>query len=180
MQADAKPIDALPEDPAILQALLLSAWVEPDSAVAERDALAEQNERLQHLLLKLNRLKFGTKSERLPDGQLQLALGDVETAIAQLEAQGEQRDPERKQEAITKRRASRGALPAHLPRIEVTLTPDDISCPCCRAAMTEIGHDESQRLDVIPAQYRVIVTRRPKFACRTCEGVVNRAGNPGG
>ena len=31
----------------------------------------------------------------------------------------------------------------------------------------------SQRLDVIPAQYRVIVTRRPKYACRTCqEGVV--------
>jgi transposase len=38
--------------------------------------------------------------------------------------------------------------------------------------MTEIGHDESQRLDVIPVQYRVIVTRRPKFACRACEGVV--------
>ncbi len=38
--------------------------------------------------------------------------------------------------------------------------------------MTEIGHDESQRLDMIPVQYRVIVTRRPKFACRACEGVV--------
>jgi transposase len=38
--------------------------------------------------------------------------------------------------------------------------------------MTEIGHDESQRLDMIPVQYRVIVTRRPKFACRACKDVV--------
>jgi hypothetical protein len=116
MQADGNPIDALPEDPAILRALLLSAWSERDRIVGERNELAEQNERLQHLVLKLKRLKFGAKSERLPEDQLQLALGDVETAIAQLEAQGEKRDPERRREGIAKRRASRGALPADLPR----------------------------------------------------------------
>ena len=44
--------------------------------------------------------------------------------------------------------------------------------------MSEIGHDESQRLDVIPVQYRVIVTRRPKFACRACAGVVVQAPAP--
>src|ERR1700749_4846918 len=39
--------------------------------------------------------------------------------------------------------------------------------------MHVIGEDCSQRLDVVPAQYRVIVTRRPKYACRRCqEGVV--------
>jgi transposase len=178
MQADSNPIKTLTEDPAILRALLLSAWSERDRVVVERNELAEQNERLQHLVLKLTRLKFGTKSERLPDEQLQLALGDVETAIAQLEAQGEQRAPARKRDGIAKRRARRGALPAHLPRIEVTLNPQDTNCPCCRAAMTEIGHDESQRLDVIPVQYRVIVTRRPKFACRSCEGVVVQAPAP--
>ena len=178
MQADGNPINALPEDPAILRALLVAAWSERDRIAVERNELAEQNERLQHLVLKLTRLKFGTKSERLPEEQLQLALGDVETAIAQLEAQGEQRDPERRREGIAKRRASRGALPADLPRVEVTLAPKDTNCPCCRAAMSEIGHDESQRLDVIPVQYRVIVTRRPKFACRACDGVVVQAPAP--
>jgi transposase len=34
--------------------------------------------------------------------------------------------------------------------------------------MTAIGEDTSERLDVIPAQFRVIVTRRPKLACRAC------------
>jgi transposase len=38
--------------------------------------------------------------------------------------------------------------------------------------MTLIGEDSSERLDVIPVQYRVIVTRRPKFACRACESIV--------
>ena len=38
--------------------------------------------------------------------------------------------------------------------------------------MVVIGHDISDRLDVIPAQYQVLVTRRPKLACRACEGVV--------
>ncbi|WP_342761091.1 IS66 family transposase zinc-finger binding domain-containing protein [Bradyrhizobium sp. CSS354] len=38
-----------------------------------------------------------------------------------------------------------------------------------------MGHDESQRLDVVPAQYRVIVTRRPKLACRACHGVRSAA-----
>ena len=36
-------------------------------------------------------------------------------------------------ERVAKRRASRGALPAHLPRVEVTLLPEDTACPCCRA-----------------------------------------------
>ena len=36
--------------------------------------------------------------------------------------------------------------------------------------MHPIGEDLSERLDVIPAQYRVLVTRRPKYACRACEG----------
>jgi hypothetical protein len=42
----------------------------------------EQNERLHHLLLRLKRMQFGTKSERLPEEQLQLGLEAIEQAIA--------------------------------------------------------------------------------------------------
>src|SRR5271166_4485235 len=38
--------------------------------------------------------------------------------------------------------------------------------------MVVIGEDSSERLDKIPAQYRVIVTKRPKLACRACPGTV--------
>ena len=161
----------LPTDVDALRALVLSV-------VAERDALLEQNERLQHLLLKLKRLQFGRKSERLPEDQRQLALEDLEQAVAQVQAEAEKCDPKLRKQGAARRRASRGALPAHLPRIEITLTPDDTACPCCRSAMTVIGKDTSERLDVIPAQYRVIVTHRPKFACRSCEGTVVQEAAP--
>src|SRR6056297_704720 len=45
-------------------------------------------------------------------------------------------------------------------------------CGCDRHV---IGEDTSERLDIIPAQFRVIVTRRPKYACRSCESGVVQA-----
>ncbi len=178
--------DELPADPEALRALVLAivserdaaiaacdaAAAERDTAVAERDALAVRNERLRALLLKLRRMQFGRKSERLPAEQLALGLEDLETAVAQIQAEAEQDDPGLRRERAKKRRASRGALPAHLPRIETVLAPLDTTCPCCKTEMVQIGEDHSERLDVIPAQYRVLVTRRPKFACRSCAGLV--------
>jgi transposase len=168
----------LPDDAAALRALVLATLAERDAAVTERDILQAQNDRLRHLLLKLTRMQFGARSERLPEEQLQLGLEALEQAIAKADAEAEKQDPERRKENATKRRASRGALPAHLPRVEVTLTPENTACPCCRATMTVIGEDTSERLDVIPAQFRVIVTKRPKLACRACVGTVVQAPAP--
>jgi transposase len=36
----------------------------------------------------------------------------------------------------------------------------------------------AERLDVIPAQFRVLVVRRPKYACRACPGTVVQAPAP--
>jgi transposase len=44
--------------------------------------------------------------------------------------------------------------------------------------MHVIGEESSQRLDVIPAQFQVMVTHRPKYACRACEQAVVQAGAP--
>nr|WP_274612956.1 IS66 family transposase zinc-finger binding domain-containing protein [Bradyrhizobium brasilense] len=44
--------------------------------------------------------------------------------------------------------------------------------------MTKIGEDVSQRLDAIPAQWRVLVTHRPKYICRRCSGPVAQAHAP--
>ena len=58
-------------------------------------------------------------------------------------------------------------------RVDVTIEPEDTNCPCCRAPMQVIGEETYQRLDVVPARFRVIVTHRPKYACRACtQGVV--------
>jgi transposase len=165
-------LESLPDDVEGLRALVLTLMAERDAAISERDALQALNDRIRHLLLKLQRMQFGPKSERLPEEQLQLGLEALEQAIARGEAEAEKRDPELQKDRAAKRRASRGALPAHLPRIEVTLAPEDTACPCCQVAMTVIGEDTFERLDVIPVQFRVIVTKRPKLVCRACAGAV--------
>jgi transposase len=192
MRSSGEATQALPEDPAVLRALLLAAWgerdaaaatrdalaAERDSVVAERDALAERNERLQQLLRKLQRMQFGPRSERLPDEQLQFAFEEVEASLADSEAEAEKRSPDLRQKNTARRRAGRGRLPAHLPRIEQVLLPESTACPCCRGEMVEIGADTAERLDVLPAQFRVLVTKRPKYACRACQGVVVQASAP--
>jgi transposase len=185
MDSPREPLPSLPDDAAALRALVLAALTERDAmagerdaAVTERDALLAQNDRLRHLLLKLTRMHFGARSERLPEEQLQLGLEALEQAIAKEDAQAEKQDPALRRDNAAKRRASRGALPAHLPRIEVTLTPEDTTCPCCRTPMMVIGEDTSERLDVIPAQFRVVVTKRPKLACRSCASTVVQAPAP--
>jgi transposase len=174
-----------PEDPAALRALLLAALekcdalaAERDGVALERDALAVQNERLRHLLAKLTRMQFGRKSERLPEEQLHFAFEEIAASIAANEADAEKRSAELRRKRAEARRTGRGRLPAHLPRVELVLEPEDTACPCCRGEMAVIGHDTSERLDVIPAQFRVLVTRRPKLACRACEGVVVQAPAP--
>jgi transposase len=167
-------------DVAVLHAMLAQAWAERDAEraekvrlVAERDQLAAQNDRFRHLIRQLQRLQFGRRSERLDPDQLNLALEDLEQAVAETEAEQEKADPALKRARAEKRRGARGSLPEHLPRVEVVIEPEDTACPCCGGVMQVIGEDRSQRLDMIPAQYQIVITRRPKYACRGCqEGVV--------
>jgi transposase len=163
--------DQLPTDIAALQAQLAAARAERDAAIAERD-------RLQHLLQQLQRMQFGRRSEKLDADQLALAFEDVEQAIAADQAADDKRDAVGARGRAEKRRTNRGALPVHLPRVHVTIAPDDTACPCCRAPMHVIGEDAAERLDVVPAQYRVLVTHRPRYACRACAEAVVQAPAP--
>src|SRR3954466_9909846 len=86
-------MQSLPQDVEALHALVMAIIVERDAAVTERDTLQAQNDRLRHLLLKLTRMQFGAKSERLPEEQMQLAQEALEQSIAKGEAEAEKLDP---------------------------------------------------------------------------------------
>src|SRR5262245_31049764 len=152
----------LPDDIEQLKAMLLAER-------AEKARLADQNERLVHMLRQLRRNHFGRKSERLSEDQLNLGLEDLETAIASGEAAAEKANATLTASRRAARKVNRGNLPAHLPREEIIIDPPGKTCPCCGGDLHVIGEDRSERLDKIPARYRVIVTRRPKYACRQCE-----------
>ena len=145
---------------------------------AEKARVIEQNDRLDDMIRQLQRMQFGERFERIDPDQLVLALEELDQAIASAEAEQEKRNL-RPGRAGQERSQGRASLPAHLPRIEVVVEPEDMACPCCGGAMHVIGEDRSERLDVIPTQYQVIVTRRPKYACRACEGAMVQAAAPG-
>lgn len=171
-------IAQLPADIDALHVLVAAARAERDAAIVERDHALSQIDRLRHLLRQLQRAQFGRRSEKLDPEQLLLALEDIEQAIAGNEAADDKKDPVAARARSEKRRANRGTLPVHLPHVDVTIEPEDTNCPCCRAPMHVIGEETSQRLDVIPAQFRVVVTHRPKYACRACEQAVVQAPAP--
>jgi transposase len=175
----------LPTDTETLHALVMTAWMQRDAAMAERDtAIGERDralsqiDRLRHLLRQLSRAQFGRRSEKLDRDQLLLALEDIEQAIAESEACDDKKDVQAARARAETRHANRGALPLHLPRVDITIAPEDTDCPCCKTPMHVIGEEKSERLDVIPAQFRVIVTHRPKYACRACEQAVVQAPAP--
>jgi transposase len=156
--------DALPDDPATLKAMLLAERARAD--------------RLAQLLKEMQRHRFGRRAESLPLDQLELGLEEVQQEDANEAATAEASDPQRRTAAATRRRAIRGALPAHLPRIETVVDVADKACPCCGGGLHRIGEDVAERLDVVPASLRVLVVRRPKYGCRSCEAVVIQAPAP--
>lgn len=158
--------------------LLKARLVEVEAALADAQ---EAQRRMESIIRILQREKFGAKSEKLSPDQFNLPLEDVELAQGVLEAAQEGARAVLKGPSEGKNRPhnrNRGHLPPHLPRVERIIEPASTQCPCGCGEMVKIGEDVSERLDVIPAQFRVLVTRRPKYACRRCSEAVVQAHAP--
>jgi transposase len=156
--------DMLPDDPATLKAMLIAERV--------------QNDRLRQIIKEMQRHRFGRRAETLPEDQMLLGLEDVEQTKAADAVDVEEKQPAERASRVKARRTNRGALPTHLPRVETIVDLAEKTCPCCGGGLHRIGEDVSERLDIVPAQFRVLVTRRPKYACRACEAVVAQAPAP--
>src|SRR4051794_9686742 len=150
--------------------------IERDTVLAERDAAQAEIEKLRLLIRQLQRGQFGRRSERLDPPQLQLGLEDLEQTAAAAREEVAARSGTPRTPRV--RRRNLGSLPAHLPRVEVLVDLEDKSCPCCGGALHVIGEDASEMLDIVPAQLRVKVIRRPRYACRACEEAVVQAPAP--
>jgi transposase len=154
------------------------------TAVSSR--LESYQNRLQYAELKIRVLeerlrlvriaKYGPGSEKFSDAQLELL--ELEPGVSGVEVHVESERPAVLPAAKTKRQhPGRQELPANLPRVERILacTPEQCVCKGCGKQTTVIGHEESSQLDVEPAKYFVLVSKREKRACKSCEerGVVS-------
>ena len=157
------------------------------SPLSESEQIEQLKKQLQWAELKIKVLeerlrleliaKYGPASEKLNDTQLELL--QLEPGVSSVEIQAEsERTPE---PALSDRRPrrkhpGRQQLPADLPRREKILacTPEQRTCRACGKETTVIGYEQSEQLDVEPAKYFVLVTKREKRACGFCKegGVV--------
>jgi transposase len=151
-------LENLPSDPALLHRLVRNMA----AVVTQREG---EIERLQTIIKTLQRGQFGRRSERLDPDQLALALEDLDADIGRIEA--------RAPIAITSPStpARRKPLPEHLPREDRLLDVEAAVC-ACGGALHSIGESVSEQLDWVPASLRVLRVTRPKYACRTCNSVV--------
>lgn len=140
--------------------------------IADLQGLQRRYERENELLREQVRLLyariFGKKSEKgqLDSAAVQLPLFDMPEPEA---------EPEKKEvdvPAHTREKAGRKKLPENLPRVEVVhdISEEEKIC-ACGCIMSRIGEDVSEKLDIIPAVIQVIKHIRPKYSCKSCEGL---------
>jgi transposase len=108
----------------------------------------------------------------------QLELFQLGPAVSEVIEQAESEAvPARRSTKASRKHPARQELPANLSRVEriLTCTPDQRVCKRCGRETVVIGYEESSQLDAEPAKYFVLVTKREKRACRSCEelGVVS-------
>ena len=93
--------------------------------------------------------------------QLQLASEELGGALAETEEgtpAGTTRLAREKRPAAER---NLGRLPARLPRVEQAIERGSIERPCGCGEADRVGEDRTERLDIVPAPLRVVVTERP-------------------
>ena len=145
---------------------------ELEAALAARDTLIET---LRFQLAQLRRMNFGQSSEKLA-GQIE----QLELTLEELEGEAAIASADKPQPVNSERPAPVRSLPAHLPRAERRIEPQDGNCNCpeCGGALRPLGEDSDEMLDMLPVQWRVIRTVRPKYSCRACEKIVQAPAQP--
>src|SRR5260221_13905273 len=171
-------IESLPEDIEALKTALIVARAEAAAARAQR---SDDQALIAHLKLqieKLNRDRYGPRSERTARllDQLELTLEELETAATEDElaaemAAGKTTIATTKVASFTRKRPSRKPFPDHLPR-ERVIIPGPEACACCGGArLSRLGEDITETLEGIPKSWKVIQHVREKFTCRDCEKI---------
>ncbi len=171
-------VEALPDDVEALKAALIVARAE---AAAARAQQSDDQALIAHLKLqieKLNRDRYGPRSERTARllHQLELTLEELETAATEDELAAEMAAAKTTNTTttvapFTRKRPSRKPFPAHLPR-ERVIVPGPVTCACCGGArLSRLGEDVTETLEVIPKSWKVIQHVREKFSCRDCEKI---------
>ena len=139
------------------------------------DRLEKEVDLLKAMLRLMRLEKYGRRSEKLSDDQLELL--ELELGVMEAEVENEAQISAKERPVKVREHAGRNPLPRHLQRREEIIASEDRTCPCCGEARHVIGYEEKEILDLEPAKYFVRVIKREKLACRKCPdaGVITAA-----
>src|SRR5271163_1016201 len=139
------------------------------SYTATLSSRSTEIERLVLLVEKLQRMLFGTKSEKVlrQIEQLELQLEELQATNA-IEERTAAAPAARPRAAKPFRRP----LPEHLPREIHNHMPDHDACPDCGGRLRVLGEDVAEMLEHVRACFKVIRHVRPKLSCDACDRIV--------
>ena len=131
------------------------------------DSYKIEVEWLKMQLVKLRRMQFGQKSEKIGKEieQIELLLEDIEATQSQ-HAAADEKKQEKSPRSPAKPRMPR-VFPANLPRERRVLAPTHEACPDCGGAFTHLGETVSETLDIEPIHFKVIQYVRPSLLVRS-------------
>jgi len=157
---------SLPDDPFELKKMVVSLYAKVETLIEEVVLLRGQ--------------QYGRKSEkrsleeqrgeqrRLFDEEALAGASDQVRTLSPEEA-ASYRVPVR---SHVRGRPRRRPLPEDLPRIEVEHDIAEAEKRCaCGATLSRIGEETLEQLGIIPTRFYVLRHIRPKYACRSCDGV---------
>ena len=130
-------------------------------------------EHLKLLLVKLHRMQFGRKSEKL-----QRQIEQLELRLEELESKRSEQEPTVPEpvpvtaSTVPATKPARRALPEHLPRETRRHEPKETVCPECQGELRKLGEDVSEVLEYVPASFVVLRHVRTKLSCTKCDCIV--------
>ncbi len=168
-------LNILPAD--ALRTLILA---QHQDLIAKDEQLLSREREIEHLkllLVKLQRMQFGRKSEKLARQieQLELRLEELESNRSEKEPSSPEPTPIATCSTPTGAKPTRRALPEHLPRETRRHEPKETVCPQCQGELRKLGEDVAEVLEYVPASFRVIRHVRTKLSCTKCDCIVQAA-----
>lgn len=172
-----------PEEFAALQRALAEAAEQLTSVKGELRVVRTERDLLQEQLNRFKRKLFDAKSEAAASVQQKdMFFNEAETEGGKAAPAAEETVDDDKIDVPGHKRTRRGRKPLDpaLPRTVVRheLPEDERVCPHDGSALTEIGVEISEQMDIIPQQVRVIQHQRVKYACPCCDGGMKLAPRP--
>ena len=147
-----------------------------DEVIARRDTAIQRyqirEEQMSHEIALLRRHRYGKRSEGLDKHQLSLLQELIDEDTSAVETELEKISVKDRPKA-DKPAPKRQPLPPQLPRTEIRHDPQSTTC-ACGCAMTRIGEDISEKLDYQPGTFSVERHIRGKWACSSCETLIQK------